>query len=195
MVNVLDNTTDPEYTVRTGTVADLPFCVALQKEFCDQMGFVTRGAIEQRLGEGHYHILTLRGQDAAFVYTLGGILTSVRIVQHAVTRELWLNGYGSVLAAVAGLVSTRKKRPGIRLTVRDDIQTHGFWSKLGAIPVQVRPGGRTRKKMLIDYEIPAATAARLAADLFTSPGELDPRIDLLGDRSLPLFSLPQHRRH
>jgi len=142
------------WQIRPGTARDLTYLDHLSRRFSRQVGFLNRTAMREHLELGHYTVLDLEGQPAAFTLTTGGIRKPVRIVQHAVDEEMWRQGWGLKLIEAAALKATRCPQAGLNLTCRDGLPANAFWQAAGARLIDVRPGGRERRKMLLEWSFP-----------------------------------------
>lgn len=118
--------------LRIATAADLPWIEHLSRKLSNALGFVPRAAVCDHIGRNNYLMLDLNGQAAAFSLLSGGSRRPTRIIQHAVTDELWRSGYGTVLLAAVAQRALLAKRPGITLSCRDGLIANDFWTATGA---------------------------------------------------------------
>jgi len=168
---------DDEYRIRPATPADQSWIQCINRKFSGELGFVPRAAVHYHIEHGHYTLLVLRGQLAAFSLTTGGKQSPVRIIQHAVDDELWRLGYGQRLLEANALKATRCPRTQLVLTCRDGLLANDFWQATGGTLNAVSPGGHRRQKMLLHWTYDKNNIERLA-----DSARHDPRIDDLNLR-------------
>lgn len=156
---------DPDFEIRPARLSDFSAIDHLQKQLRYWVGWVRKPIMLDRLASSSYLLLSLRGQPAGYVYFTKGIRSPMRIVQNAVSDELWRSGYGSCLAAAAARLASASPFRSLCLSVLDGFFANGFWRSLGFKPVSVRPGGRSRQRMLIDYHLNPTRTSDLAATI------------------------------
>lgn len=157
------------WRIRPATPADAAYIDHLMHRFSSEVGFLPRSAMTEHLELGHYCLLELEGQPSAYTLTTGGIRKPVRILQHAVDEDLWRQGWGLRLLEAAALKATRCPTPGLTLTCRDGLPANAFWQTSGAKLARIMPGGRERRKLLLEWSFPIETIQDAAASIAWSP--------------------------
>jgi len=157
------------WRIRPATPTDATYIDHLMHRFSAEVGFLTRTAILEHLEHGHYSLLEISGDPVAYTLTTGGIRKPVRILQHAVDEELWRQGWGLKLIEAAALKATRCPMPGLTLTCRDGLPANAFWQSSGARLIDIRPGGRERRKMVLHWGFPLEVILDAASEIAGSP--------------------------
>jgi len=86
-----------------------------------------------------------------------------------VDEELWRQGWGLRLLEAAALKATRCPRPGLTLVCRDGLPANAFWEAAGGRLINVRPGGRERRKMLLHWSFPLEVIQNAATAITGNP--------------------------
>lgn len=142
---------DPDWQTRPAKANDLAWLLDIGNATRYANGFTPRAAIADHIERDDYTILILRGQRAAFMFTSGGRRSPFRIVQSAVSLELWRQGYGEMLFGSIALRAITRPIPATTCAVRDGLESNRFWVALGAQHIDTTPGGKSRKRMLLHY--------------------------------------------
>ena len=168
---------DPDYQVRLGSPTDHQYIEQIQRTWSGRIGFVATPIIREGLERRKYLLMDLRNQSGGMIYLTKGVRKAVRIVQHAIDDQLWLQGFGTLLVAAVSRLAAQSNFPEIHFSLREDIPTHKFWTAIGAQPVGLRLGGERRKKMIIDYIIPKKQVLLLAKTIENPDGSLIERFE------------------
>jgi GNAT superfamily N-acetyltransferase len=151
----------PRPYITTGTEADLPWLIHLQRRYSDELGHIPTSGLRDRLRRRQVLIVGLDDQEAGYLiyahHPLAGApgiprarRGTVHITQAAVTQELWRHGLGALAVAEVHRRSSPLVTPYATVTVRDHHPAMPFWRAIGYRPVRVRPGGLRRRRMLLD---------------------------------------------
>ena len=145
-------TTRPlSHSLRTATLNDQTYIEHLQRQHTNALGFVPRAAITDHIARHNYTILTVNGQDAAYALHGGGLLRPYRLVQCAVTDELWRLGYGRALIEHALARARTRRYSDTVVTVRDRLLMNAVCLNLGATLTATTHPRTSRKLPLHHY--------------------------------------------
>lgn len=146
--------------VRTAAEWDGLCLEHLAREFSNLLGFVPRAAIRDHIDRGDYYLLDVNGQPAAFVMSGGGFKHAYRLVQVAVTEELWLHGLGDRLLQAAMKRALARPFSDMTATVRKNNPACLAFTATGARLTHVTNPPNARKQPLNHYAWTNPTAAK-----------------------------------
>ncbi len=137
-----DRVERPAVSVRTATVADLPFLDALQDRFSHQVGYLTKDALRKRLEAGQVQLATENGQPACYVLGALGYRRQPRVaivfqaaVEFDAQRRLISTCTVERWAATAGAGADQ-----LLCWCAQDIDANFFWRSLGFEALAWRAG-------------------------------------------------------
>lgn len=169
---------DADWQTRPARENDLPWLVHIGNQTAYANGFTPRSAIADHIERGDYTILAVDGQRAAFMFTSGGRRAPFRIVQSAVSLELWRLGYGQALFGAVSLRALARPISATTCTVREGLASNEFWQAIGAQHIDTTPGGKSRRRMLHHYAWTTIALHRHALQAATDPRHQIPERDL-----------------
>jgi GNAT superfamily N-acetyltransferase len=108
----------PACRIRLADRQDSQYIEHLARKHSNAIGFVPRTAIADHLERGSYHLLVLNGQEAGYIMHSGGFRRPHRIIQVAITEELWRLGYGTLLIQTALDTARERVIPSVTASVR-----------------------------------------------------------------------------
>ena len=126
-----------DISVRTSTVKDLLLVDKLQKENSYAVGFIPKTTIESQVWGGcrNFVILICESNNDAvgYVFITPGkkVDTYAKIQQIAVRNDARRLQYGTALIAVCRDFCNEFNRKGFTLRCREDLESNGFWAKIG----------------------------------------------------------------
>jgi len=126
-----------DISVRTSTVKDLLLVDKLQKENSYAVGFIPKTTIESQVwgGSRNFIILICEANNDAVGYvfiTPGKKVDSyAKIQQIAVRNDARRLQYGTALISVCRDFCNEFNRKGFTLRCREDLESNGFWKKIG----------------------------------------------------------------
>lgn len=170
---------DPDWSICTATKRDLTYIDKLQHKHSHEVGFLPKCAIQQKLEQWRYLLLRLRRQPAAYILTSGGIRKPLHTIQIAVTEELWLQGYGSLLAYATCWTAAHAPLHGLTTTIRDDLAANQFIRVLGAHEIGRRLLKPNSTRFMYDYWTTPRRIAMTVKRLRYPDGHLDERFKLI----------------
>lgn len=175
--------------IRRATHADVLYLEHLQKRFSNAVGYVSRRQYAGKVDRGDAWLTTANDDPA------GMLIAHVRGPKSGLNAYRWPPGIAHITQAAIELDLQRSLRGAqlvahfasharahgahtITCTVRDGLPAHAFWRALGFVPRQVRLGGSSRRKVLIDYAA-SPDSVSIATSLLTHPSPtrlIDPPI-------------------
>lgn len=141
----------PSALVRIATLQDLPYVTHIHRQFSNNIGFVPRAALENRIERRDVRILVINGQDAGYTLSGGGILKPYRLSQIAISDELWRQGYGADLVAHLRRLASTLPVPTMTGTIRNGLPMHWVALATGARMTATRWTNAARGKPVHDY--------------------------------------------
>lgn len=138
-------------STRLATQRDLSYAVHLQRKFSNQIGWVPRLAYAGRIDRRDVTLCTVNDDPIGMLVAHPRRSGIAHISQAAVELDLQRSLHGAQLVADFALRSAAAGCSVITCTVRDGLPAHSFWQALGFAAVRTRPGGRARRRLLVDY--------------------------------------------
>lgn len=148
-------TDEQPHAIRLATAADLAYVVHEARRHSNAIGFVPRTALADHIDRRNVRLLTINGQAAGYLLSGGGKLRPYRLIQVAITTELWRLGYGSILIGVARRMASNTHCPAMSATVRDGLPMMRVATATGASKTATRDTHNARKRVLHDYLWPS----------------------------------------
>lgn len=143
--------------IDVSTPADLSYIVALSKKHAEELGFLSRAAMEHYLLTNRVRMARENG-DACGYFLTSSLGTRCRVYQAAVQLDARGLAHGqSLLAdliARGAAVGTRS----ITLHCRDGLASNGFWSACGFSCSSLQLGGSARRKIINCWSLDVAAA-------------------------------------
>lgn len=104
-----------------------------QQQFHSNIGFVPRGAQQQRLENHDYWKISTNGQSCGFVLVGGGTRQPIRLSQIAIAEDLWRNGIGRSVITAAKNYALQFRKPQIVATIADSLAMNEVAAATAAI--------------------------------------------------------------
>jgi len=147
-------------SVTPAKLADLPYIVNLSRRHAEELGFLTRSAMEAYLTRGRVAIARENGDPCGYFLT-GGLSRHVRIFQACV--QLDARGLAHGIGLLSELI-TRAAHAGtqqISLHCRDGLASNGFWTACGFSSSGLLLGGSARRKIVHTWNLQISAALAL----------------------------------
>ena len=144
-------------SIAPATPADLAYIVSLSKKHAEELGFLTKAALQAYVDRGRVTIHRENGDPTGY-FLIGASTNNVRIFQACVQMDA--RGLHHGLALLSSLV-TRAALSGltsIDLHCRDTLASNAFWSACGFEHHALLCGGRARKRILHEWRLPIRAA-------------------------------------
>lgn len=140
------------WTIETATPTDQTYIEHLQRLHSNSLGFVPRIAITDHVTRGNYDLLTINGQPAGYVMHGGGIRRPYRLIQVALSEDLWRKGFGRRLLASSLARARTRPQPTMTATVAEELTMNEVARATGARIIRIEPAANRRKRRLIHWE-------------------------------------------
>ena len=143
------------HAILTATPRDLAYVMHEARRHSNAIGFVPRTALADHIERRNIRLLTINDQLAGYLLSGGGKLRPYRLIQVAITPELWRLGYGSLLIADARRTASTRPMSTMTATIRDGLPMLTVAQHTGARRTATRDTHNARKRLLHDYLWPA----------------------------------------
>lgn len=161
----------PHQTVVTATASDLAYVEHLARLHSNSIGFVPRAALLDHIERSNVRLLMLNGQHAGYTLAGGGKVRPYRLIQVAISEELWRNGYGAVLIYDARRTAAERPMSTMTASIRDGLPMLDVAEHTGARRTATILRNTARHKPVHDYLWPRLSIPEnIARDL--SPRDL-----------------------
>lgn len=137
------------------TLRDLAYVEHEARRHSNAIGFVPRTAIADHIERGNVRLLLINAQHAGYMLAGGGKLRPYRLIQIAITPELWRLGYGSALIAHARRTAAERTMSTMTATIRDGLPMLAVAEHTGARRTATHNRPTARKRPTHDYLWPA----------------------------------------
>lgn len=143
--------------VTVSSPTDLTYIVSLSKAHAEELGFLTRGAMEHYLFTNRVRMARENGDPCGYFLT-STLKEHTRIFQACV--QLDARGLAHGQALLGDLVARAAAAGSVRISLhcRDGLASNGFWSACGFRLAAVAPGGAARRKIVNTWELRVADA-------------------------------------
>lgn len=142
------------YIVAAPIEAELiDFCVHLQKQHTDALGFIPRSRFEYYRSRGQL-LIAYEGGDACGYAAIGGCRRLGRIYQCVVAEDSQRMKHGTELVRAAEEIMQLRRYDTVTCRCAVDLPATAFWHTIGYEPVAAVNGGTRRQRKLIIYERP-----------------------------------------
>lgn len=133
-------------TIITANHSDIPYIASLARQHVNKIGFVPTAALHDHINRGSIHMLMINNQPAGYLLSAGGFRRPHRIIQVAITDEMWLKGYGAQLIAHARTTAASRPIPSVSASIRDGLPMQIVAEHTGAqlTGISTRPTARAK---------------------------------------------------
>jgi len=143
------------HAILTATPADLLYVEHEARRHSNAIGFVPRAALADHIRRRNVRLLILNGQPAGYALSGGGQRRPYRLIQVAITPELWRLGYGSLLIHDARRTASARPIPTMTATIRDGLPMLAVAENTGARRTATDSHPTARKRPTHHYLWPA----------------------------------------
>lgn len=143
------------HSIRTATKEDLLYIEHEARRHSNAIGFVPTLALADHIERRNIRILTVNGQRAGYMLSGGGKRRPYRLIQVAITTELWRLGYGSLLIHEARRTASARPMSTMTATIRDGLPMLSVAETTGAHRTATHHRPTARKRPTHDYLWPA----------------------------------------
>lgn len=136
---------------------DLKYIVSLSKVHAEELGFLTRSAMEHYLLTHRVRMARENGEPCGYFLT-SSVKHTTRIFQACV--QIDARGLHHAQSLLGDLLSRAAAGGAVKLSLhcRDGLESNGFWSSCGFRLATVAPGGAARRKIVNTWELGVAEA-------------------------------------
>jgi len=120
------------YAILTATPSDLLYIEHEARRHSNAIGFVPRAALADHIDRRNIRLLLVNAQRAGYMLSGGGDRRPYRLIQVAITSELWRLGYGSLLIHDARRTASTRLMPMMTATIRDGLPMLAVAENTGA---------------------------------------------------------------
>lgn len=149
----------PAHHILTAIASDLAYVEHLARLHSNNVGFVPRAALADHIDRRNVRLLIINGQHAGYTLAGGGKLRPYRLIQVAISEELWRNGYGSILIRDARGTAAERTVPTMSATIRQGLPMIGVALSTGAQHVGTKCPHTARNRPTHDFLWPALLAS------------------------------------
>lgn len=143
------------HAITTATIEDLLYIEHEARRHSNAIGFVPRAALMDHIQRRNVRLLWINGQRAGYVLAGGGKVRPYRLIQVAITPELWRQGYGSSLIADSRRKAAERPMSTMTATIRDGLPMLAVAEQTGAHRTATHNRPTARKRPTHDYLWPA----------------------------------------
>lgn len=145
------------HNIATATPADLPYVEHLARLHSNNIGFVPRAALLDHIERRNVRIFTVNDEPAGYVLASGGKLRSFRLIQVAISEDLWREGYGTLLIYDARRAAAQCRVSTMTATIRAGLPMISVAEQTGARKTATHHRPTARRKPTHDYLWPTLT--------------------------------------
>jgi hypothetical protein len=170
------------YEIVTAAKKDLLYVEHLGRYHSNNIGFVPRTALADHIQRGNVRILRINGHDAGYMLAGGGKRRPYRLIQIAISTDLWRLGYGSCLIADARRTAAERPMSMMTATIRDGLPMLAVAERTGARRTATHDRPTARKRPTHDYLWPAIPPLLTEHNCLSVLDSLAPETDALLDQ-------------
>lgn len=146
--------------IRPATPQDLSYLLHLQKRFSNQIGYIPRAGYAGKIDNRQAWLILENDDPAGMLIATHRRDRRTHITQAAVDLDLQRSLHGARGLAYLAQAARFAGSVSFSCSVRCGLDAHAFWRACGFSPVRVRPGGKARRKDLIDYAASVDSVSR-----------------------------------
>lgn len=143
--------------ISVSTPSDLKYIVSLANRHAEELGFLTKSAMENYLLTNRVRMARENGDPCGF-FLFNGLKSEVKIFQACVQMDARGLDHGRALLGdlIARAAAAGSRR--ISLHCRDGLVSNGFWSACGFSLSSCAPGGGARRKIVNTWSLTISQA-------------------------------------
>lgn len=143
--------------ITVSSPTDLKYIVSLSKVHAEELGFLTRSAMEHYLMTNRVRMARENGEPCGYFLT-SSLKHTTRIFQACVQMDA--RGLHHAQSLLGDLLTRAAAGGAVKLSLhcRDGLESNGFWSSCGFRLAAVAPGGAARRKIVNTWELGVAEA-------------------------------------
>lgn len=138
-------------TIITAKHTDILYITSLARQHVNNIGFVPTAALHDHINRQSIHLLLINNEPAGYLLSSGGFRRPHRIIQVAITAEMWLQGYGAQLIAHARTTAASRPIPSVSASIRDGLPMQTVAEHTGAHLTGISTRPTARAKILTHY--------------------------------------------